>query len=101
LAQIAKNRDHNIGPQIIVFAVTALFSVFAYIWLLVVLKWISPDEVEVWEAVMTFVFFPILVKKNFLPSVDQLLNRFCQYFFKQSINFSRVNRFFANMFRHI
>ena len=48
--------------QIIVFVVTALVSVFAYIWLLIVLKWVSPDEVEIWEAIMTFILFPILVK---------------------------------------
>ena len=45
------------------FVVTALFSVFAYIWLLIVLKWVSPDEVEIWEAVLTFILFPILVKR--------------------------------------
>ena len=50
--------------QIIVFVVTALFSVFAYIWLLIVLKWVSPDEVEIWEAIMTFILFPILVKMS-------------------------------------
>lgn len=47
--------------QIIVFGITATFSVLAYIWLLVILKWVSPDEVELWEAILTFVFFPILV----------------------------------------
>jgi solute carrier family 8 (sodium/calcium exchanger) len=47
--------------QIAVFAVTAIFSIFAYLWLLVVLKWNSEDVVEVWEAVLTFVFFPVLV----------------------------------------
>eukprot|EP00094_Tigriopus_californicus_P004455 TCALIF_04293-PA protein Name:"Similar to Slc8a2 Sodium/calcium exchanger 2 (Rattus norvegicus)" AED:0.14 eAED:0.15 QI:0/0.83/0.84/0.92/0.83/0.92/13/236/826 len=47
--------------QIIVFGVTASFSVLAYIWLLVILKWVSPEEVELWEAILTFVFFPILV----------------------------------------
>jgi solute carrier family 8 (sodium/calcium exchanger) len=45
-----------------VFGVTAVFSVFAYIWLLIVLKWVSPDEVEIWEAILTFLFFPILVR---------------------------------------
>ena len=47
--------------MIIVFGVTATFSIFAYIWLLVILKWSSPDEVSIWEAVLTFLFFPILV----------------------------------------
>ena len=44
-----------------VFAVTATFSVFAYVWLLIILMWSSPNVVELWEAILTFVFFPILV----------------------------------------
>lgn len=45
---------------IIVFGITAFFSIFAYIWLLIILKWSSPDEVELWESILTFLFFPIL-----------------------------------------
>ncbi|KAG8195667.1 hypothetical protein JTE90_003812 [Oedothorax gibbosus] len=44
-----------------VFGVTAFFSVFAYLWLLVILLGTSPHEIEVWEAVITFLFFPLLV----------------------------------------
>lgn len=44
-----------------VFSVTAFFSIFAYIWLLIILVGISPHEVEIWEAVITFLFFPLLV----------------------------------------
>ena len=44
-----------------VFKVTAFFSVFAYLWLLVILVAISPDVIEVWEAAVTFGFFPVLV----------------------------------------
>ncbi|XP_015920946.1 sodium/calcium exchanger Calx [Parasteatoda tepidariorum] len=44
-----------------VFSVTAFFSVFAYIWLLIILVGFSPHEVEIWEAVVTFLFFPLLV----------------------------------------
>merc|ERR1719348_49117 len=46
---------------IVVFACTAFFSVFAYVWLLIILKVSTPNVVDVWEAVMTFLFFPILV----------------------------------------
>jgi solute carrier family 8 (sodium/calcium exchanger) len=35
-------------------------QVFAYIWLLIILMVSSPNVVEVWEAVLTFLFFPIL-----------------------------------------
>ncbi|XP_056265506.1 solute carrier family 8 member 4a isoform X4 [Pseudoliparis swirei] len=44
-----------------VFFVTASWSVFAYIWLYIILSVVSPGEVEVWEAVVTFLFFPICV----------------------------------------
>ena len=45
----------------VVFCITASFSLFAYIWLVIVLMVSSPNKVEVWEAVLTFLFFPILV----------------------------------------
>lgn len=44
-----------------VFIVTSLWSLFAYFWLLVVLKWSSPNIVDVWEAILTLLFFPLLV----------------------------------------
>ncbi|XP_034406055.1 solute carrier family 8 member 4a isoform X2 [Cyclopterus lumpus] len=44
-----------------VFFVTASWSVFAYIWLYIILSVVSPGEVEVWEAVLTFLFFPVCV----------------------------------------
>jgi len=49
-----------------VFGVTAFFSVFAYIWLLFMLLLISPDVVEWWEGVLTFVFFWVLVVLAFV-----------------------------------
>ena len=44
-----------------VFAVTSITSLFAYVWLFLVLIVISPEKVEIWEAVMTFIYFPILL----------------------------------------
>ena len=35
-----------------VFAVTSVFSVVAYIWLIIILIVVSPDYVDVWEAVV-------------------------------------------------
>ena len=37
-----------------VFAVTATSSMFAYLWLIIILMVSSPDVVEVWEGVATF-----------------------------------------------
>jgi len=44
-----------------VYALTASCSVFAYVWLLIILGVMSPDLVTVTEAVLTLVFFVILL----------------------------------------
>jgi len=44
-----------------VFFITAFSSLFAYVWLGVILLFISPDVIELWEAVVTFAFMPILL----------------------------------------
>ena len=44
-----------------VFFTTAIFSVFAYVWLLIVLVVLTPDKVTVTEAWLTFIYFLILV----------------------------------------
>ncbi len=53
-----------------VFAVTAVFCVFAYIWLIIILVLSSPDYIELWEAVLTLLFFPILVLLAYLADKD-------------------------------
>eukprot|EP00927_Polykrikos_kofoidii_P078331 TRINITY_DN75165_c0_g1_i1.p1 TRINITY_DN75165_c0_g1~~TRINITY_DN75165_c0_g1_i1.p1 ORF type:complete len:834 (+),score=168.17 TRINITY_DN75165_c0_g1_i1:87-2588(+) len=44
-----------------VYILTASFSIFAYLWLLFVITVTSPDAVDLWEAVLTLLFFPIMV----------------------------------------
>ena len=44
-----------------VFVCTATWSVFAYIWLYLIIAVFSPNQVQVWEALVTFAFFPVLV----------------------------------------
>lgn len=44
-----------------VFAVTCTFSIFAYIWLLIVLMAWTPNRVTIAEAVITFLLFPAVV----------------------------------------
>ena len=43
------------------YACTAFFSIFAYVWLVVILKFITPNVVDLWEALVTFAMFPLLV----------------------------------------
>ncbi|CAI5450514.1 unnamed protein product [Caenorhabditis angaria] len=44
-----------------VFWVTVAWSTFAYVWLYLILAVFSPGEVQVWEGVLTFIFFPLTV----------------------------------------
>ena len=44
-----------------VFITTAIFSIFAYIWMFIVLKIWSEDKVELVEALLTLGFFVLLV----------------------------------------
>eukprot|EP00090_Calanus_glacialis_P017020 TRINITY_DN265_c0_g1_i1.p1 TRINITY_DN265_c0_g1~~TRINITY_DN265_c0_g1_i1.p1 ORF type:complete len:852 (+),score=219.25 TRINITY_DN265_c0_g1_i1:267-2822(+) len=63
--------------QFPVFCITALFSVLAYIWLLVVLVFISKDRIEIWEAVITFMFFPVLVVIAYCADKGWMNKLFC------------------------
>jgi len=49
-----------------VFFVTATWSVFAYVWLYVILGPISYGIVESWEGILTFLFFPATVYTAFV-----------------------------------
>lgn len=44
-----------------VFFVTASFSIFAYIWMYLILAFFSPGIVTVPESLITFLFFPLIV----------------------------------------
>jgi solute carrier family 8 (sodium/calcium exchanger) len=44
-----------------VFVVTTLWSLWAYIWMLLVVQFISPNEVTITEAFVTLGFFPVMV----------------------------------------
>ncbi|XP_016407603.1 sodium/calcium exchanger 3-like isoform X2 [Sinocyclocheilus rhinocerous] len=44
-----------------VFFVTTAWSIFAYIWLYMILAVFSPNVVQVWEGLLTLAFFPICV----------------------------------------
>jgi len=44
-----------------VFIITAVASLFAYFWMIIVLEWVSKERVELWEALVTLLMFPVLV----------------------------------------
>lgn len=61
-----------------VFFVTVIWSIFAYIWMYLILAFFSPGVIEIWEGLVTFAFFPLtvftawtadikLIQKKFVP----------------------------------
>lgn len=59
-----------------VFIVTATWSVFAYIWLYLILAYFSPGQVEVWEAFLTFIFFPTCVLTAYIAERRLLVYKY-------------------------
>ena len=72
-----------------VFIVTMIFSIFSYVWLLIILEIASPKKVEVWEAGATLGFIPIMIILSFTAEKGWLDWLFCQ---KKS-NKVKVTRF--------
>ena len=64
------SQDIRRVKSIKVFAVTAFFSIFAYIWLIIILVLITPNYVDLWEAIITLLFFPILVILAYVADKD-------------------------------
>ncbi|XP_036345915.1 sodium/calcium exchanger 1-like, partial [Rhagoletis pomonella] len=63
-----------------VFVVTSVWSTFAYIWLCLIVKYISPGVIDIWEGLLTFIFFPILVYHAYITE----RRLFCPKCYKQS-----------------
>merc|ERR1712038_2078557 len=61
-----------------VFIITSFFSIFAYLWIVIVLVVSSPDKVDLWEAIVTFLLFPILVVIAFFADKGHFNKIFCQ-----------------------
>uniref|UniRef100_A0A8C2WT94 Solute carrier family 8 member 2a n=1 Tax=Cyclopterus lumpus TaxID=8103 RepID=A0A8C2WT94_CYCLU len=58
---VIPNEESRKIKHLRVFFITAFWSIFAYIWLYLILAVISPGIVEVWEAVVTLLYFPVCV----------------------------------------
>lgn len=59
-----------------VFFVTSTWSVFAYIWLYLILDYFSPGEVEPWESILTFMFFPLTVLTAYIADRRLLIYKY-------------------------
>ena len=51
------------------FLVTGVWSIWAYIWMLLVVKYITPGQIDPWEAWVTLLFLPILILMAYLQDL--------------------------------
>jgi solute carrier family 8 (sodium/calcium exchanger) len=61
-----------------VFFVTATMSIFAYVWLYAIISFISPNVIDLWEAVLTFLFFPLTVGGAYIVDTKIFFGNFLQ-----------------------
>ncbi|PIO53342.1 hypothetical protein TELCIR_25325, partial [Teladorsagia circumcincta] len=54
----------------------SLRSIFAYIWMYVILAVTSPGEIEIWEGLLTFAFFPLTVFTAWIADIKIIQTRF-------------------------
>ncbi|CAH8827564.1 unnamed protein product [Trichobilharzia szidati] len=59
-----------------VFMFTSFCSLFAYVWMLLVVAYISPEVVEIWESLLTLSFFPIMVIFAYAQDNEWWLKKF-------------------------
>mmetsp|Transcript_112244 Transcript_112244/g.194568 ORF Transcript_112244/g.194568 Transcript_112244/m.194568 type:complete len:868 (+) Transcript_112244:125-2728(+) len=52
-----------------VYAITASFSLFAYVWLIFILSVWTPDVVTIIEGLLTLIFFPLLIIIAYLADI--------------------------------
>jgi solute carrier family 8 (sodium/calcium exchanger) len=62
--------------HLFVFFITAMWSLFAYLWLYLIIAAFTPNEITVWEAVLTFLFFPLTVITAFVADRKIFIHRF-------------------------
>ena len=56
-----------------VFLTTTAWSIFAYLWMYIVLVVFTPDEVTIWEAIITLLSFPVLVVNSYMAEMNFFL----------------------------
>lgn len=89
-----------------VFFITAFSCIMAYIWLIIILVAITPDFIDIWEAVVTLLFFPILVlvayiaDKNFCERTQKVTGSM-ELGFGKFITLISLSRLKASLLRHI
>ncbi|CAI5451467.1 unnamed protein product [Caenorhabditis angaria] len=66
-----------------VFCVTATWSVFAYVWLYMILAFFSPGVIEIWEGLVTFAFFPLTVLTAYIADIKIIQTKFLPHKYRR------------------
>lgn len=65
--------------EVQVFHLTAGWSIFAYLWLLIIVRGTSPDVVDLLEGIITVLLFPLLVSMSYASDIGLLSKKnFCK-----------------------
>ncbi|CAG9532090.1 unnamed protein product [Cercopithifilaria johnstoni] len=67
-----------------VFCVTSAWSLFAYIWLYLILAVFSPGIIEIWEGFLTFLFFPITVITAYIADIKIIQRRLLPHRYRKA-----------------
>jgi len=59
-----------------VFLCTATWSIWAYVWLYLIIAVISPNKVDIWEGVLTLLFFPLTVISAYICDTQIFFKKF-------------------------
>jgi len=59
-----------------VFFCTATWSIWAYVWLYLIIAVISPNRVDIWEAVLTLIYFPLTVITAYICDTQIFFKKF-------------------------
>ncbi|CAH8446244.1 unnamed protein product [Heterobilharzia americana] len=59
-----------------VFFITSSWSIFAYLWMYLIIAVFTPGVVEVWEALLTFIFFPVIVVCAYIADTKIFFKKF-------------------------
>lgn len=70
------SNDYKKIKHLRVFFVTMIWSVWAYIWLCLILTWTSYGVIEIWEGLVTFMMFPATVLTAYIADRRLLVYKY-------------------------
>jgi len=71
-----------VGKKIVhfrTFLVTLGFSCFAYFWMFLVLYVITPARIDIWEAILTLLWYPLMILAVWLVEKPEKHDNYLKY----------------------